>query len=254
LKYNFKTKGRKKMVKKRFTLIELLVVIAIIAILAAILLPALNSARERGRSAACINNLKQIGTAAAMYQGDNEDFFPFDRANSSQASTEIFRFYTPYLGEKNSGVWYCPSKPPCDKTGCTIERGYGANAALGGINYYLSGVTDIRTVPVKATKVINASVVLQVADGPYGGTGSRYMNPYDQAIEIAGHGNQNQPFLLPSSAFYDPAHRHNEKVNYLAVAGNVQTIDPVTLMTHQTDSYKARNGQKYTYWYSGWWN
>ena len=62
--------------RKRFTLIELLVVIAIIAILAAILLPALQSARERGMSARCISLLKQVGTVAASYNNDNRGFFP----------------------------------------------------------------------------------------------------------------------------------------------------------------------------------
>ena len=62
--------------KRRFTLIELLVVIAIIAILAAILLPALNSARQSGIKASCINNLKQNATAFAMYADANDDYMP----------------------------------------------------------------------------------------------------------------------------------------------------------------------------------
>ncbi len=79
-------------IRSAFTLIELLVVIAIIAILAAILLPALNSARERGRSADCISRHKQLYTVLNSYTDDNDDWI-IKHSDNTWASSEGFLTY-----------------------------------------------------------------------------------------------------------------------------------------------------------------
>ena len=150
-----------------FTLTELLVVIAIIAILASMLLPALAAAKEQGKRAACLNNMKQLGIAFQMYLGDNNDSIPLSALTDMGNSDTFYLTYddllAPYLGIKlpgnqasaftfstniNSRTLLCPSDTLARNEGYP-PRTYSMPRPAGpdgiGVSYGNPGTTNFGT-------------------------------------------------------------------------------------------------------------
>ncbi|HEV2694538.1 MAG TPA: prepilin-type N-terminal cleavage/methylation domain-containing protein [Verrucomicrobiae bacterium] len=123
--------------KKRtaFTLIELLVVIAIIAILAAMLLPALSKAKERGRTASCLSNLHQIGIALQLYVDENHNHLPYMQdVATNTAVTNLYPSVNVVLASQLGSVkiLHCPSDNQIPSWFDLTGSSYSWNLLLNG--------------------------------------------------------------------------------------------------------------------------
>ena len=234
-------------IRSTFTLIELLVVIAIIAILAAMLMPALQQARERGRSSGCTNSIRQLGNANMLYADANRDYFIY----SAIWSKYPYRYWcgepeaglsdvkprgglNDYLGNSEA-VRDCP-------TMSYLTYNSGTNSGTGGYGYsvgigtYTNDATSWDPVPAKQSIFTQPSRTIMFADHVSVSNG-QYNEQIDLYAPIYMNMDKKQDWGMPSSPTMH--FRHSNRANVCWSDGHVESNGPLSYSRDAWD-YSAK--------------